>query len=119
MLDSVEAFKRGAAHALRRAVRRHKLGMFGLQVLEPPHEPVVVEIRDRRRRFDKIPPIVPADLIAKPVDFLLDVVGHAAWAKERLACNSPPSKGGVRGGTIDRRIKSQIEELRRRQPTLS
>ena len=78
MLDRREPLDRLVADALRGAVGRDQLGMLGLELLEPLHQPVVLEVGDLRRRLDVVFPVVVADFLAEPGDFGGRNFGHFA-----------------------------------------
>ena len=65
MLDGGEAPQRLAADSLGRAVRRHQLGVLGLELRQAAHHAVVFAVADLGLGLDIIQVIMPVQLGAK------------------------------------------------------
>jgi len=78
MPDLRKLLGRLAAHASGRRIRGYQLGMLTLQVLEPPHELVELEIRDLRIIQHIVAVLVVTDLVAELLDFAFNAAVHGS-----------------------------------------
>jgi hypothetical protein len=82
MPDGSETLTSGVTDALSRTVRNDKFRMLPFKLLKPPEQPVVLFIRDLGPGEDVVQVVVPGDLGAKALDFLLDI--HRQMGAQRI-----------------------------------
>ncbi len=105
-------------HALRRAIRRDEIRVSLFKLLQPFHQPIVVEVGNRRRSVDIVPSIMLADCDTQFVDFLLRRNGHwFGWVAVDLVIVSvglavPISVGSHRGNR-EHAEQGQFDKYRR------
>ncbi len=108
-----EALAGFASDTLRGRVRRHQIGMLGLECLQPVHQHVVLRVGYFGRVENVVEMLVVAELVAEGLDLLVGRKGvrHSEDYKERarLLSREAASVGSIhskRASLEDTRSKS-------------
>ena len=107
-----ESFARLAADALGGRIGRDQLGMLGLEVLEPPHHPVVFGVADLGLIEHVIQMLVMMQLFAQILDFFAIFFSSLCWRASTIIRVLSRATGRPFSFTILTRADSDGEAMR-------